>query len=273
MRRALVLAAVAALLGPILAAPAPANAADTLAGIKQRGELRIAGVLYRPFISARPNGQFVGIDVEVMRLFAQDLGVKLNVVPAEWATAVAGITAGKWDVVPATCITPARLEVVDFSESYLKIGAVFVTRSDNPKGLTSLEAFNRPTVTFAVPPGSWSESVAKEAAPQATLRAFGQSTSADLVQEVLAGRVDAVVLDTPVQMTVARGAFGDRLAFFPGPTTPLDVRPCRVGYAHAKGDTGFNNALNAFIAKLRASGELQRLYDRFMTPEQINATN
>jgi len=273
MRRALVLAAVATLLVPPLSAPGSAQAQGVLDEIKQRGELRVAGVLYRPFISRRPNGDHVGIDVEVMRLFAQDLGVRLNIVPAEWATAVAGITTKRWDIVPATCITPARLEVVDFSESYLRIGAIFVTRSDNAKGLTSLEAFNRPTVTFAVPTGSWAESVAKEAAPQATLRGFGQSTSADLVQEVLAGRADAVVLDTPVQMTVARGAFGDRLAFFPGATTPLDVRPCRVGYAHAKGDMALNNALNAFIAKLRESGEMQRLFDRFMTPDQINATN
>lgn len=273
MRRALILAAAAALLLPTLAALGPARAASVLDEIKQRGELRVAGVLYRPFISRRPNGEHVGIDVEVMRLFAKELGVKLDIIPAEWATAVAGITTKRWDIVPATCITPARLEVVDFSESYLKIGAVFVTRSDNPKGLTTLEAFNKPSVVFAVPTGSWSESVAKEAAPKATLRGFGQSTSADLVQEVLAGRADAVVLDTPVQMTVARGAFGDRLAFFPGPTTPLDVKPCRVGYAHAKGDKAFNDALNAFIAKLRASGEMQRLYDRFMTPEQINATN
>lgn len=273
MRRTFIAAAAAALLLPVLVPHGPAQAQSTLDEIRQRGELRVAGVLYRPFISRRPNGEHVGIDVEVMRLFAQELGVRLNIIPAEWATAVAGITTRRWDIVPATCITPARLEVVDFSESYLRIGAVFVTRSDNPKGLTSLEAFNRPEVVFAVPTGSWSESVAKEAAPRATLRGFGQSTSADLVQEVLAGRADAVVLDTPVQMTVARAAFGDRLAFFPGPTTPLDVRPCRVGYAHLKGDKTFNETLNAFIAKLRASGELERLFNRYMTPEQITATN
>jgi polar amino acid transport system substrate-binding protein len=219
MRRALVLAAVAALLVPPLSAPGSAQAQGVLDEIKQRGELRVAGVLYRPFISRRPNGDHVGIDVEVMRLFAQDLGVKLNIVPAEWATAVAGITTKRWDIVPATCVTPARLEVVDFSESYLRIGAIFVIRSDNPKGLTSLEAFNRPTVTFAVPTGSWSESVAKEAAPQATLRGFGQSTSADLVQEVLAGADDRRT------RRVRRSAC---LLPWPNDTARCQAVPCRL---------------------------------------------
>ena len=75
---------------------------------------------------------------------------------------------------------------MDFSESYITIGATLTTSADNQKGLTSLEAFNRPEVVFAVPGGSWSEAVAKEVAPTATMKVFGQSTSADLIQEVIA---------------------------------------------------------------------------------------
>ena len=80
---------------------APVAAQSVLDDIKQRGELRVAGVLYRPLISPRPNGQYVGIDVEVMKRMAADLGVKLNIINSEWATAVAGIETKKWDIVPA----------------------------------------------------------------------------------------------------------------------------------------------------------------------------
>src|SRR4051794_5228148 len=157
--------------------PTGAKAQSTIDEIKQRGELRIAGVLYRPLISPRPNGEYVGIDVEIMKLMAAHLGVKLNILNSEWATAVAGIEAKKWDIVPALCITDKRKEVIDFSESYITIGATLTTRADNPKGLTTVEAFNRPEVDFAVPSGSWSESVAKEVAPLAQMKGFGQSTS------------------------------------------------------------------------------------------------
>jgi polar amino acid transport system substrate-binding protein len=241
--------------------------------IKQRGELRVAGVLYRPLISPRPNGEYVGIDVEVMKLLAKELGVKLNIINSEWATAVAGIEAKKWDIVPALCITDKRKEVIDFSESYITIGATLTARADNPKGLTTVEAFNNPDVVFAVPAGSWSESVAKEVAPKAQLKSFGQSTSADLIQEVVSGRADAVVLDTPIQTTVALGAFGDQIRVVPGHNKPLDVRACKVGYGYMKGDAGMRSTIDGFIASLRSSGKLDQLIAEFMQPDQIKAAN
>lgn len=254
-------------------APSFAAAQSVLDEVKQRGELRVAGVLYRPLISPRPSGEYVGMDVEVMKRMATDLGVKLNIINSEWATAVAGIEGKKWDIVPALCITDKRKEVVDFSESYITIGATLTALKGNPKGLTSVEAFNRPEVVFAVPGGSWSENVAKEVAPKATLKTFGQSTSADLIQEVVAGRADAVVLDTPIQTTVALAAFGDKLQIVPGHDKPLDVRACKVGYAYFKGDQKMKEYMDSFTKKLRDSGELEKLIKTFMTAEMIKAVN
>ena len=255
------------------ALPSPTAAQSVLDDIKHRGELRVAGVLYRPLISPRPNGEYVGIDVEVMKRMATDLNVKLNIINSEWTTAVAGIETKKWDVVPALCITDKRKEVVDFSESYITIGATLTTLASNPKGLTNVDAFNRPEVVFAVPTGSWSESVAKEVAPKATLKGFSQSTSADLIQEVVAGRADAVVLDTPIQTTVALASFGDKLRIVPGHNKPLDVRACKVGYAYLKGDAKMGAYVDGFIKKLRESGQLDALNKQYMTADQIKATN
>jgi len=250
-----------------------AQAQSTIDEVKQRGELRVAGVLYRPLISPRPSGEYVGIDVEIMKLMAADLGVKLNIVNSEWATAVAGIEAKKWDIVPALCITDKRKEVIDFSESYITIGATLTTSANNPKGLTTVASFNRPEVVFAVPAGSWSESVAREVAPLAQIKGFGQSTSADLIQEVVAGRADAVVLDTPIQTTVALDAFGDKIRIVPGHNKPLDVRACKVGYGYRKGDTKMRDYVDGFVAKMRSSGKLDALITQYMKPDQIKAAN
>ena len=179
---------------------------------------------------------------------------------------MAGIETKKWDVVPALCITDKRKEVVDFSESYITIGATLTTLADNPKGLTTVEAFNRPEVVFAVPSGSWSESVAKEVAPKATMKGFGQSTSADLIQEVVAGRADAVVLDTPIQTTVALAAFGDKIRIVPGHNKPLDVRACKVGYAYLKGGhedgASISTASSRRSASRASSMPWQAVHDR-----------
>jgi ABC-type amino acid transport substrate-binding protein len=262
----------AVVLAVSVAVAAPVGAQSVLDEIKQRGELRVAGVLYRPLISPRPNGEYVGLDVEVMKKMAADLRVKLNIINSEWATAVAGIETKKWDIVPALCVTDKRKEVVDFVVSDITIGATLVTLASNPKGLTTLEAYNRPEVVFAVPAGAWSEAVAKEVAPKATFKAFGQSTSADLLQEVVAGRADAVVLDTPIQTTVARSVHGDKLRIVPGHEKPLDVRACRVGYAYLKGDQKFGQYVESFLKNLKEKGDLATLYKQFMTAEQIRAT-
>jgi ABC-type amino acid transport substrate-binding protein len=264
----------AALAAAFILPTAPSTAADSvLDQIKQRGELRVAGVLYRPLIAPRPNGEYVGIDVEVLKRMAADLGVKANFVQGEFATAVAGITAGKWDIIPAICITDARKQVIDFSETYITIGATFVSLTNNPKNLTTVEAFNRPEVVFAVPSGSWSEAVATEAAPKATRKAFGQTTSSDLVQEVVAGRADAVVLDTPIQITLARAAYPDKLRIVPGAEQPLEVKACKVGYGYMKGDDKFGAYINGFLKKMRDSGELEKINRQYMKPEMIKATN
>jgi polar amino acid transport system substrate-binding protein len=272
MRKLSFFAAITLALAVAVSSGPPAGAAESvLDEIKARGELRVAGVLYRPLISRRPNGEYVGMDVEVMKRMAEDLGVKLNIVNSEWATAVAGIETKKWDIVPALCITDKRKEVVDFSESYITIGATLTTTANNPKELKNIEDFNRPEVVFAVPGGSWSESVAREVAPNATFKVFGQSTSADLIQEVIAGRADAVVLDTPIQTTVALASFGDQIRIIPGHNKPMDVKACKVGYAYMKGDQKMAEYIDSFMKKLRDSGELDKLVEQFMTAEQISA--
>jgi ABC-type amino acid transport substrate-binding protein len=267
-------AAVIGALGIVILPAANARGQESvLDEIKKRGELRVAGVTYRPFIYRRPSGQYVGIDVDVMGRIAKDLGVKLAVLDAEWATAVAGITTKKWDIVPATCITPKRLEVVDFTQSYLKLGGVMVFKTGNPKNFKTVEDFNKPEVVFAVPSGSWAESIAKQAVPKATLKGFGQTTSSDLVQEVLSGRADAVVLDAPVQTSLALAVYPNQLSFIPSATQPIDVLPCPVGYAYLKGDKKFGQYLDGYLSRAKASGELETLFKAWLVPEHIKPAN
>jgi cyclohexadienyl dehydratase len=257
----------------LLTSTSPAHAEESvLDAIKQRGELRVAGLLYRPFIARRPSGEYVGVDVDVMTKMAKDLGVKIMFVDAEWSTAVAGIASKKWDIMPGACITPKRLEVIDFSESYLTVGGTLVFLKSNPKNFKSVADFDKPDVVFAVPAGSWSEQIAKVVVPHATLKPFGQSASSELLQEVLAGRSDAIVLDTPVGTSVSVARYPDQLGYIPSATKALDALPCPLGYGYLKGDKKLGDYLNAYIEKEKASGALDALFHKWMLPEYITPT-
>jgi polar amino acid transport system substrate-binding protein len=97
-----IMLAAAGMLGESRSAVAQDSVLDE---IKARGSLRVAGVVYRPLIMRRPSGEHYGADVEFMGELANELGVDLEFVNAGWDTAVAGVTTGKWDMVPAICAT------------------------------------------------------------------------------------------------------------------------------------------------------------------------
>ncbi len=68
----------------------PAQAAD-LEDIKTRGVLRHLGVPYANFVT----GTGDGMDTDLMKLFAQDLGVKYEFVPTSWENVIADLTGKK----------------------------------------------------------------------------------------------------------------------------------------------------------------------------------
>jgi ABC-type amino acid transport substrate-binding protein len=45
--------------------------------------------------------------------------------------------------------------------------------------------------------------------------------------------------------------------------------PCPVAYAHKKGDKAFEQALNDFITARKESGELEAMFDKYMTADFI----
>ena len=249
-------------------APAVSEADSLLDEVKKRGTLRVAGVVYRPLIMRKPSGEYYGADPDILGQLAADLGVDLEFVNAGWDTAVAGITTGKWDLVPALCVTPKRKEAIDFSETYLMLGGVLTVLKDNDK-IGSIDDANRAEVTFANVAGGWSEQIAKKAFPDATHKDFGQATDDQLAIELLSGRADAAVFDTPVTISLLVEKHGDKFNFFPDKKTPMDVLPCPVAYGLKKGDTRWEQAVSDFIKRKKASGELDTLFDEYMTAKFI----
>ena len=248
--------------------PEKIQAGSILDEVKNRGKLRVAGVVYRPLQMRKPSGEYYGADPDLLKQFADHLGVKLEIVSAEWATAVAGITTGKWDLVPALCVTPKRKEAIDFSETYLMLGGVLTVLKGNYK-INSLADANRSEITIANVAGGWSEQIAKKAFPLATHKDFGQATDDSLVMELLSKRADAAVFDTPVTISLLVEKHGEKFKFYPDKKTPMDVIPCPVAYGLKKGDKKWEKAVSDFIRAKKSSGELEALFDKYMTAKFI----
>ncbi|WP_338340925.1 transporter substrate-binding domain-containing protein, partial [Burkholderia vietnamiensis] len=120
-----------------------AHADDLLDSVKKAGVLRVGlEGTYPPFNSRGTSGQLEGFDVDVANAVAGKLGVKTQFVPTEWSGIIAGLQAGKFDViVNQVTITPQRKEALDFSEPYTYSAAQLIQRKDDTRNFKSLEDF------------------------------------------------------------------------------------------------------------------------------------
>ena len=118
-----------------------AHAEDLLDQVKARGTLRIGCEgTFPPFDSKAPNGELVGFDVDIAKAVAAKLGVKPEFITTEWSGIIAGLQAGKFDViVNQVGVTPERQKVLDFSPGYTFSGAELIQRKNDDRAFKSLE--------------------------------------------------------------------------------------------------------------------------------------
>lgn len=113
---------------------------DLLAQIQQRGEIVIAMEgTWAPWTYHDENDALVGYDVEVGQAIADKLGVEAHFVEGEWDGLLAGLTAGRYDImVNGVDIDPQRQETYDFSIPYAYNRTAVITTKEN-NDIQSLE--------------------------------------------------------------------------------------------------------------------------------------
>lgn len=115
--------------------------ANTLADIQKRGEIIVGvDISAPPYGMVDGNAQQTGFDIDSASLLAQDLGVKLTVVPVTGPTRVQFLRTNKVDVIMASfSITDERKKVIDFSEPYgvvpVVVGGPKAEKIDGPADL------------------------------------------------------------------------------------------------------------------------------------------
>lgn len=106
---------------------------DALARIQAKGEITVAlEGTWSPWGYHDQSGELVGYDVEVARAIAEKLGVKAAFVEGEFNGLLAGLEAGRYDImVNGVEIDEARKEKYDFSAPYAYNRTVVITRADD----------------------------------------------------------------------------------------------------------------------------------------------
>ncbi|WP_426101174.1 transporter substrate-binding domain-containing protein [Massilia sp. TSP1-1-2] len=245
-RRALALA----ILGAALVA-GPAAASDLLATAKARGTLKIAMEgTYPPFnFKDQKTGQLTGYDVDVARLVFARLGVKPEFVTTEWSAILAGLAAGRYDVIISQVgINPKRELVFDFSIPYTYSSPQLIVRKNDSARYASLADLKGKKV--GVGQGSVFEQQAK-AVPGIDVKSY--PAAPENLQDLATGRVDAALNDSLMVSYLLKNS---RLPIQAGARVGAIER---VGVAFQKGSPQFKAALDKALTDAGADGSLKAI--------------
>lgn len=226
-------------------------AESVLAGVLERGVLRVGNSTFAPWVMKDKTGRLVGFEIDVATRLAQDMGVKVQFVPTQWDGIISALLTGKFDVIiGGMSITPQRNLTVNFSIPYHYSGMSLVAHRKLANGFRSLQDFNRPDVGIAVRLGATPENAARKFFPNARLSRFDSETK--VFQELLNGRVHAVVSSAPTPLEYSL-KYPEKL-FMPQSGT-FTREP--NGFAVRKGDYDTLNYFNNWIRFVEAEGWLQ----------------
>lgn len=134
---------------------------------------------------------YEGFDIDVANELAKDLGVEVEFVPTDWKTLINGIVADKYHMSGSASISPPRMKVAGFSDSYIAVEMFPFVRNDEADRFDGYESIDRPDVKVATTLGTTFEALVREWFPNAEIVVV--EAPARGYQEVIAGRADVFV--------------------------------------------------------------------------------
>ena len=233
-------------------AKAPTEASgDLLAQIQAKGEITIAMEgTWAPWTYHDESDELVGYDVEVGKAIAEKLGVNAAFVEGEWDGLLAGLDAGRYDImVNGVGITADRQEKYNFSTPYAYNRTAVIVRGDYDE-IHSMEDLNGKTTANTI-----SSTYAEQA------EAYGATVTGvdDLNQTIellLAGRIDAT-LNAEVVFADYRNAHPEaniKIAAYSD-----DVEQVAIPVRKGDDTASLLDAINQALAELDADGTLSAL--------------
>ena len=107
---------------------------STITNVKAEEKTYVIGtdVTFAPFEFQDVNGEFVGIDMDLLKAIAEDQGFKYEIKPLGFNAAVQALEAKQVDaVIAGMSITEERALKFDFSDPYFDSGVIMAVDEDN----------------------------------------------------------------------------------------------------------------------------------------------
>lgn len=224
---------------------------DLLSAIQDKGEIVIAMEgIWAPWTYHDEEDQLVGYDVEVGQLIAEKLGVEATFVEGEWDGLLAGLDAGRYDImINGVEITDDRAEKYDFTDPYAYIRTAIIVDGDNEE-ITSYEDLEGKNTANTI------SSTYAELAESYGAQVTGVDDLNQTFELLLSGRIDATLNAevTYYDYMKAHPEANLKVAALTDEASHVAI-PLRKGGESDRLQEAINEALN----ELNESGELSEL--------------
>ena len=197
------------------------------------------------------NGKLVGYDVEILTLFAEEYGYRLDITSVPFQSLLAGVSGGAYQLgISGLTITEERKETFDFSDTYHNEDIIYVVAGDGD----GLNAFRRAELGAVT--GSLYGGYCRELFPNAHISEFNNFS--DVLMALRQGKVDGTMLDRPNFNAVKRT--DSKLSAVNVPQYSVEI-----GFGFQKTEEGYalQAQMNSFLDKLRADGRLDSMLDKW----------
>ncbi len=240
------------LVGAILACAGSSAPAGPVADrVRASGVVRVCiwpsyhGVSYR-----NPRTlQLSGMDIDLSRQFAADLGVRLDYVDSAHETLVEDLTEQRCDVgMSGIGMLQPRMQLLRFSRPYLQSGLQAVTTKSNPV-VRDWDDIDQPGVAIGVQNGA--------SILPAVLAYFRRATVVRVPaprtreRELAAGRIDVFLTNDIYARQLVENADWVRVV-----TPPSEVLRIPSAYAVRPGDAEWIAVVDDFVARIKGDGRL-----------------
>jgi ABC-type amino acid transport substrate-binding protein len=196
-----------------------------------------------------------GIDIDMAKAFAKELGTKLTFVESSFSQLVKNLSTDQCDIaMHGVGIRDNRKPFMEFSEPYLSSG-IYAVASRSNENIKSWNDIDKTGNVAVVQKGTYMEPVAKQYFKSADVTVVDSFKARE--QEVMSGRADVFMTDYP---------YGKRMALLTewaalyAPDKPL--APTGYAYAVPKGEIQWLETVNNFLKKMKSQGKLSQLADK-----------
>lgn len=214
--------------------------------------------VFKPFEYTDANGDFVGIDVDIVAAIAKDQGFEYEMKSLGWDSAIAACQSGQADgMIAGASITDERKESGwIFSDSYYTATqCAAVASGSDIKGLDDLAG-----KTVAVKTGTQGQTYAESIKDEYGFTTVAYEDSPTMYQAVTGGQADACFEDTPimkasiadgdVEMEVVEGSENDGAGY---------------GFAvFSEDEQELIDLFNAGLANIKADGTYDEIIAKYL---------